>query len=163
MGRLLSGILLNYWTLLVVKIVLKHMVHFFKAYRVDFGCNWDTSSPLPITKTAAVFGVLDVLLRLSLRVPGFSGTVRKSLYWDLVRISLIFVNYVAYSFGGVNLDPLRPVEKFSHNQKRSSTQYLGRLFSGIILLNYWSLLVVKTVLKHMVHFLKACRVDFGCN
>ena len=78
---------------LVVKIVLKQIVHFSNAYRVEFSCYKIISNPLPITKTAAVLGVLDVLLRLSLGVPGFSSTVQKSPYWELVPIALIVVKY----------------------------------------------------------------------
>ena len=107
---------------LVVKIVLKQMVHFFNAYRVEFGCYKIISNPLPITKTAAVLGVLDVLLRLSLGVPGFSSTVQKSPYWELVPIALIVVKHYGYGLSGVNLVPLRQLEKFSDPQKRSSEQ-----------------------------------------
>ena len=107
---------------LIVKIVLKQMVHFFNAYRVEFGCYKIISNPLPITKTAAVLGVLDVLLRLSLGVPGFSSTVQKSPYWELVPIALIVVKHYGYGLSGVILVPLRQLEKFSDPQKRSSEQ-----------------------------------------
>ena len=98
------------------------MVHFFNAHRVEFGCYKSSSNPLPITKTAAVLRVLDVLLRLSLGDPGFSTTVQKSPYWELVPIALIVVKYYGYFLSGVNLAPLRQLEKFSDPQKRSAEQ-----------------------------------------
>ena len=42
------------------------MVHFFNAYGFDLGYNQGPPYPMGITTTAAIFGVLDVLLRLSL-------------------------------------------------------------------------------------------------
>ena len=119
------------------------MVHFFNAYCDDLSCNSHTSSPLLITKTAAVFGVLDVLLRLSLGVPGFSSTVRKLLYQQLVQIPPIFVNYYRYSLRGVNLTPLRPLENFSDLKSVHQNIAMGRLFSTNILPIYCKRLEVK--------------------
>ena len=39
------------------------MVHFFNAYGFDLGYNHGPPYPMGITTTAAIFGVLDVLLR----------------------------------------------------------------------------------------------------
>ena len=164
MGRLFSSIILpNHWKLLGVKICFKAYGALFQSISRWLWLYLKHFKSSANHKGRSRFWVLDVLLRLSLGVPGFSGTVRKSLYWDLVRIALIFVNDVAYSLCGVNLDPLRPVEKFFRQSNVHQHSSMGRLFSGIILLNYWTLSVVKIVLKHMVHFFKAYRVDFGCN
>ena len=124
----------------------------------------DTPSLLPITKTAAVFGVLDVLLRLSLGVPGFSSTVRKLLYWELVPIALNVVKYYGYSLRGINLTPVRPLETFSDQEKRSSKQSYETTF----LRHYFAESLdtfgrKKCNLKHMVHFFNAQRVGLGCN
>ena len=57
-----------------------------------------------------------------------SHTVRKSPYCELVQIAPIFVNYYKYSLRGVNLVPLRPLEKISEPQKCSLKQCYGTTF-----------------------------------
>ena len=51
-----------------------------------------------------------------------SRTVQKSPYCELVQIAPTFVNYYRYSLRGVNLVPLRPLEKISDPQKGSLKQ-----------------------------------------
>ena len=57
-----------------------------------------------------------------------SRTVRKSPYREFVQIAPIFVNYYRYSLRGVNLAPLRPLEKISDPQKGSLKQYYETTF-----------------------------------
>ena len=104
------------------------MVHFFNAYSFDLGYIQGPSYPMEITKTAAIFGVLNVLLRLSLGVPSFSSTVRKTLQWELMPIAPIFVVYYKYSLLGGNLVPLRRQENFLDTQKRSSKRFYRTTF-----------------------------------
>ena len=55
MGRLFSGSILPiYWKLLIVKTVLKHMVHFFNDYSVHSSCIWYLLGPVAITGSAAI-------------------------------------------------------------------------------------------------------------
>ena len=122
-----------------------------------------SSSPLPITKTDAVYGVLNILLRLSIGVLCFSSTVRKSLHYKLVPIAPIFVINYGYSLRGVNLTTLRPLENLSDPKRVHQNSAMGRIFSSIILPINCKVLVVKSVLKHVVHFFNAQCVDLGCN
>ena len=123
------------------------MVHFFNAYSFDLGYIQGPSYPMEITKTAAIFGVLNVLLRLSLGVPSFSSTVRKTLQWELMPIAPIFVIYYKYSLLGGNLVPLQRQENFWTPKSVPQNGSIERLFSSSISPNYWKLLGVKICSK----------------
>ena len=69
------------------------------------------------------------MLRLSLGVPGFSSTLRKSLHWELVQTALIFVKYYGYNLRGMNSARLRPLEKFSRPPKAFIKKVLWDDFS----------------------------------
>ena len=64
-----------------------------------------------------VWGYISLFLRKLLCPKWTSRTLRKSPYCELVQIAPIFVSYSRISLRGVNLMPLRPIEKFSDPPK----------------------------------------------
>ena len=98
MGRLFSGSILPiYWKLLIVKIVLKHMVHFFNAYSVHSSCIWYLLGPVAITGSAAIIDGKKLIFPSTPFLAGGNSLLEpktKLMHTDATYVTCDMWNYV---------------------------------------------------------------------